>query len=207
VIAVGGSETLAHDLRSPLTSIVSYVDLLRGGGAGSLTDEQEAMLAVVARNAGRLMDLLDEQFPPMPVAAGPEAADEEPVRSVVVCDDTDDIRLFLEMLLTREGYDVIATRTGEEGLETVLRTHPDMVILDVGLPGMDGWQVLSGIRTMSTVPIVMLTGHSSEEDKAHGARGGADAYVTKPFDNTALLETIRGFLGDSHGAARGEANG
>ncbi len=59
-----GSDTLAHDLRSPLTSIVSYVDLLRTGGAGAVSDDQEAMLAVVARNADRLMGLLDEHFPP-----------------------------------------------------------------------------------------------------------------------------------------------
>ncbi|MGF7234983.1 MAG: histidine kinase dimerization/phospho-acceptor domain-containing protein [Frankia sp.] len=58
-----GSDTLAHDLRSPLTSIVSYVDLVRAGGAGALTDDQEAMLAVVARNADRLMRLLDDHFP------------------------------------------------------------------------------------------------------------------------------------------------
>ncbi|MGF7234984.1 MAG: response regulator transcription factor [Frankia sp.] len=126
--------------------------------------------------------------------------------SVVICDDTDDIRMVLEILLRREGYDVVSTRTGEEGLRAVLRTRPDMVILDVGLPELDGWQVLAGIRTISSVPIVMLTGHSSIADKAQGLRGGVTAYMTKPFNNGALLRTVRDFIehGDGGGNRAGD---
>ncbi len=128
-------------------------------------------------------------------------------QSVLVCDDTDDIRIVLEILLRREGYEVVSARTGDEGLRAVMRSRPDLVILDVGLPGLDGWQVLAGIRTISSVPIVMLTGHSSQADRAQGMRGGVTAYITKPFNNGALLTTVRDFIGSGDGGGNRVGDG
>jgi DNA-binding response OmpR family regulator len=111
--------------------------------------------------------------------------------SVLVVEDEADIRQLLRTLLEREGYSVSEATTGRDGVRQFHQNHPDIVILDVGLPDLDGWQVLERIRDMSDVPVLMLTALSTERDKVRGLNAGADDYLTKPFSRVELLARLQ----------------
>jgi DNA-binding response OmpR family regulator len=111
--------------------------------------------------------------------------------SVLVVEDEADIRQLLRTLLEREGYSVSEATTGRDGVRQFHQNHPDIVILDVGLPDLDGWQVLERIRDMSDVPVLMLTALSTERDKVRGFNAGADDYLTKPFSRVELLARLQ----------------
>jgi len=105
---------------------------------------------------------------------------------VLVVEDDKDIALGIQVVLTRSGFDVTGAADGREGLRSFHRMHPDLVILDIGLPALDGWSVLERIRDLSDVPVLILTAHGQESDKVRGLHGGADDYLTKPFGNAEL---------------------
>jgi DNA-binding response OmpR family regulator len=109
---------------------------------------------------------------------------------VLVVDDDADIRGLVRELLERSGYDVLEAPDGNEGLRVFYAEQPDLVILDVSMPGLDGWGVLERIRELSDVPVVMLTARAEELDKVRGLRAGADDYVTKPFGRQELLARV-----------------
>jgi DNA-binding response OmpR family regulator len=109
-------------------------------------------------------------------------------------DDDEDIRALLRLLLERAGYDVDDEPDGRSALRTFHNGRHDLVILDVTMPELDGWEVLDRIRDLSEVPVLMLTARDSESDRVRGLRGGADDYVTKPFDRDELLARIEGLL-------------
>lgn len=109
---------------------------------------------------------------------------------VLVVDDDADIRGLLSELLQRAGHSVIEAQDGREGLRLFHGEQPDLVILDVSMPGLDGWQTLERIRELSVVPVVMLTARDQELDKVRGLRAGADDYVTKPFGPQELLARV-----------------
>jgi DNA-binding response OmpR family regulator len=113
---------------------------------------------------------------------------------VLVVDDDDDIRALLGELLGRAGYDVIATAGGRDGLRALYESRPDVVVLDVSMPDLSGWEVLERIRDLSDVPVLMLTARGGELEKVRGLRGGADEYVTKPFGRQELLARIEALL-------------
>ncbi len=109
----------------------------------------------------------------------------------------DDDREFVELLRRRlegAGYRVVAALDGETGLRMLESARPDLVILDIMMPGMDGWEVCRRIRQISTVPILMLTAKGMTPDVVHGLELGADDYVTKPFQADVLLARIRALL-------------
>jgi len=112
---------------------------------------------------------------------------------VLVIEDEADIRQLLRALLEREGFTVSEAGEGRDGVRQFHQKHPDIVILDVGLPELDGWQVLERIRDMSDVPVLMLTALGTERDKVRGLNAGADDYLTKPFSRVELLarEAVR----------------
>ncbi len=110
---------------------------------------------------------------------------------VLTIEDDPDIRLLLRTMLGREGYSVSEAQTGREGLRAFHETRPDVVILDLGLPDLDGWQVLERIRDMSDAPVLVLTARSSEADKVRGLNAGADDYLTKPFSHVELLARLQ----------------
>jgi DNA-binding response OmpR family regulator len=116
------------------------------------------------------------------------------VPRVLVVDDEADIRGLVRALLERSGHEVIEAPDGQEGLRLFHAEQPDLVVLDVSMPGMDGWQTLERIRELSNVPVVMLTARTQEMDKVRGLRAGADDYVTKPFGRQELLARIDGHL-------------
>jgi DNA-binding response OmpR family regulator len=112
------------------------------------------------------------------------------VSAVLVVDDDADIRGLVSELLERAGHAVIDAGDGAEGLRLFYAEQPDLVILDVSMPGLDGWAVLERIRELSDVPVVMLTARAEELDKVRGLRAGADDYVTKPFGRQELLARV-----------------
>jgi len=100
---------------------------------------------------------------------------------VLIVEDDDEIAGAIAIVVQRHGYVSLLCSNGKDGLSTFFKESVDLVILDVGLPQMDGWHVLERLRELSDVPIMMLTAHDREGDKVKGLTAGADDYVTKPF--------------------------
>lgn len=115
---------------------------------------------------------------------------------IVVVDDEPQIRLMLRIALKSEGYDVVEAENGERGLEAVARHQPDMVILDLGLPDIDGHEVLASIRQWSSVPVIILSVRASDSEKVSALDTGAQDYVTKPFSVEELLARVRASIRD-----------
>jgi two-component system KDP operon response regulator KdpE len=116
------------------------------------------------------------------------------VTRILVVDDESQISRALSVNLRARGYDVDVAATGEKALELATRKHPDAVILDLGLPGIDGIEVVHGLRGWSSVPIVVLSVRDGEADKVAALDAGADDYVTKPFGMDELLARLRAAL-------------
>src|ERR671910_694115 len=115
-------------------------------------------------------------------------------RRILVVDDDPDIRGLLRVLLDRRGFAVTEARDGQEALRAFYAERPDLVVLDVAMPVLDGWKTLERIRELSDVPVVMLTAKADELEKTRGLRAGADDYVTKPFGRQELLARVEGLL-------------
>jgi two-component system response regulator RegX3 len=114
--------------------------------------------------------------------------------TVLLVDDDAKIRDLLRLYVEREGHRVLFAADGESALETALRTPPDLILLDVMLPGLDGFEVSRRIRDASDVPILLLTARSGEGDKVIGLDMGADDYVVKPFSPRELMARVRALL-------------
>jgi two-component system KDP operon response regulator KdpE len=116
------------------------------------------------------------------------------VTRILVVDDEPQILRALNTNLGARGYDVDLAPTGEKALELAPRKHPDLVILDLGLPGIDGVEVIRGLRGWTRVPIIVLSVREREADKVAALDAGADDYVTKPFGMDELLARLRAAL-------------
>jgi two-component system alkaline phosphatase synthesis response regulator PhoP len=114
-------------------------------------------------------------------------------RILVVEDDAETARL-LQMYLEDAGYEVLVTGRGDEGLELAMRRRPDVVLLDLMLPGLDGMEVCRRLRERSDVPILMLTARTLEEDRLAGFDLGADDYIQKPFSPREVVRRVRAVL-------------
>jgi len=110
---------------------------------------------------------------------------------ILIVDDEKSIRRFLGAGLTGQGYIVSAAETGEEAIDKTAELRPDLIVLDLGLPDMDGTEVIRRIRRLSAVPIVVLSVRNDEQGKVRALDLGADDYVTKPFGMEELTERIR----------------
>jgi DNA-binding response OmpR family regulator len=113
---------------------------------------------------------------------------------ILAVDDDADIRGLLRELLERAGYEVVEAASGREGLRALYAESPDLVLLDVSMPELDGWQTLERIRDVSDVPVLMLTARAAELEKVRGLKAGADDYVTKPFGRQELLARVEAHL-------------
>lgn len=113
---------------------------------------------------------------------------------VLIVDDDKNICDLLRLYLEKEGYSVILSHDGEEAVVKFNALKPDIVLLDVMLPGLDGWQVCREIRKKSNIPILMITAKSDTFDKVLGLELGADDYIVKPFDAKELLARIKAVL-------------
>ena len=107
--------------------------------------------------------------------------------AVLVVDDEAPIQRALSANLKVRDYDVLLASTGEQALQLAARHHPDVIILDLGLPGIDGIEVVRGLRGWTSVPIIILSARGSEADKVIALDAGADDYVSKPFGMAELL--------------------
>ena len=114
--------------------------------------------------------------------------------SVLIVEDDHNIQELLQMYLEKEGYAVTVASDGGQGLAKFRSIKPDLVLLDVMMPVMDGWSVCRAIRADSQTPIIMLTAKGETDDKVAGLKSGADDYVTKPFEMKELLARIEAVL-------------
>jgi len=118
---------------------------------------------------------------------------------ILVADDDPVLQRLLLHTLKLEGYDVVTASDGNQTLEAVTRDRPDLVILDVMMPEMDGWSVARAIRKESDVPLIFLTARIDDIDQVTGLEIGADEYVTKPFSPRVLVARVRALLRRTHG--------
>ena len=114
-----------------------------------------------------------------------------PNKKILVVDDDPNICELLRLYLTKEGYEVIIAHSGVKAIELFAAEMPLVVILDIMLPGTDGWQVCRSIRNMSNVPVIMLTAKGEIYDKVLGLELGADDYIVKPFEMKELIARIK----------------
>lgn len=116
------------------------------------------------------------------------------MKKILLIDDDRDLLKLLEVGLEQEGFEVLTAVDGSEGLRVAFRVHPDLVILDIMLPGMDGWETCRRLRELSGVPIIMLTAKAREMDIVRGLTLGADDYITKPFGVSELVARVQACL-------------
>ena len=110
---------------------------------------------------------------------------------ILIVEDEQGISNFMAAMLSANNYDVLVARTGQQA-RTMIASHcPDLVILDLGLPDMDGMEILKGIRTWSKLPVMVVSARTHERDKVEALDAGADDYITKPFGSAELLARIR----------------
>ena len=114
---------------------------------------------------------------------------------VLIVDDEADLRMLVRFILEPSGYEVLEAATGKEGLEVALATRPDLVLLDIQLPDMDGWTVLEAMsRDATKAPVVVFSAHSSPSTLNRAKEAGAAAYLVKPFDEEDLLGQVHRLL-------------
>ena len=124
---------------------------------------------------------------------------------VLVVDDEPQILRALAINLRARGYDVHLARTGREALEVAAAQHPELVVLDLGLPDLEGVEVIAGLRGWTSVPVLVLSGRSDSTDKVEALDAGADDYVTKPFGMDELLARMRAMVRRAGTGAEEEA--
>ncbi|OIR19652.1 KDP operon transcriptional regulatory protein KdpE [mine drainage metagenome] len=127
--------------------------------------------------------------------------------TIIVVEDEAQIRRFLRTTLVSEGYQVVEAQTGKQGLSDAATHKPDLIILDLGLPDMDGVELIKGVRTWSSVPIIILSARSQEGDKISALDAGANDYLVKPFGVGELLARMRVALRQAASAANGGEEG
>ena len=115
-------------------------------------------------------------------------------QTILVVDDEPNLVDLIRMTLEREGYQVTEAENGYKALERLREEMPDLVLLDVMMPEMDGMETLKEIRSASSVPVIMLTVRATEQDKVRGLELGADDYIAKPFSHRELVQRIKAVL-------------
>ena len=115
-------------------------------------------------------------------------------QTVMVVDDDPNIAQLVRLYLEKEGFQVTVQSRGDDAVEAFRKNPPNLMLLDIMLPGMDGWQVCRAIRQISTIPIIMLTAKDETFDKVLGLELGADDYVTKPFEGKELMARVKAVL-------------
>ena len=163
------------------------------GPAGPQTDHREASYGYSSgarppTRAGLVWERANSRYSPMSWARM------APVPFLLLIEDDDAIRTALELSLTRQGHRVVTAATGEDGLKLLREQRPDLIVLDVMLPGIDGFEVCRRIRRTDQLPIILLTARSDDIDVVVGLESGADDYVVKPVQGRVLDARIRAVL-------------
>ena len=121
-------------------------------------------------------------------------------RTILLVDDDESLRQVISQFLTQEGYRMITAGSGAEALKLFYSERPDAVLLDLMMPGMDGWEVCARLRELSNAPILLVTARTSQEDKLRGFRLGIDDYLSKPFSLAELAARLQAVLSRSRKA-------
>ncbi|MCD6082233.1 response regulator [candidate division WOR-3 bacterium] len=119
---------------------------------------------------------------------------------ILVVEDEPEIRILVKTILEKAGYSVVEAEDGEAALRLVNEEEPDLVLLDVMIPGIEGWEVCRRIRENEAtrrIPIIMVTVRTTDEDIQRSVECGANAHINKPFDQRELLDTIKKLLGET----------
>jgi DNA-binding response OmpR family regulator len=116
------------------------------------------------------------------------------VARILVIDDAPDLALIMRMLLERAGHEVITAENGRRGLRRFYEDRPDLVVLDLQMPGLDGWETLERLRDLSEVPVLIHSGHSPSQDELSRLRPGVDAFKPKPTWGNELTELVDDLL-------------
>ena len=127
-------------------------------------------------------------------AAAPQKGSFEMAKSILIVEDDNNIADLLRLYLEKEGYQATIAADGTQGIDLYRKLRPDLVLLDVMMPGVDGWGVLRAIRQDSQTPVIMLTAKGETTDKVSGLKQGADDYITKPFEMKEVLARIEAVL-------------
>jgi len=172
----------------------------RGSGTSRISGITEALrlspppAAVTIPPEAGVFDLLEEHSPP-PLRSG---AHGQPASKVLLVDDEDSLRKVMRDLLERDGYLVTEARDGVQALDQVDRVGPDIIVLDLNLPGLDGYGVLSHLRSRpatANIPVIVLTAKGDEDNEVRVFELGADDFLTKPFRARALSARLEAVLG------------
>ncbi|MCS7251234.1 MAG: response regulator transcription factor [Anaerolineae bacterium] len=115
-------------------------------------------------------------------------------KKILIIEDDAELARFLAWQLGQGGYQVLIAHTGQEGLELLRSQNPNLILLDLMLPGIDGWEVLQAIRSTSEIPVIIVSALGAESDIVRGLENGADDYLTKPFGPRQLLARIQAVL-------------
>ena len=115
-------------------------------------------------------------------------------QTILVVDDDPNIAQLVRLYLEKEGYAVTVVARGDEAVAAFQKNPPSLILLDIMLPGMDGWQVCRAIRQSSNIPIIMLSAKDETFDKVLGLELGADDYITKPFEGKELVARVKAVL-------------
>jgi two-component system, OmpR family, response regulator ResD len=127
-------------------------------------------------------------------------------KTILLVDDEEAILEILEMNLEREGFKVLKADSGQAALQQVRSGNPDLIMLDVGLPDMSGFEVCQKLRQATQAPIIMVTARGQDEDKIHGLETGADDYIVKPFNPKELVARVKAMLRRSEGVQKAPNN-
>ena len=119
---------------------------------------------------------------------------------ILLVDDNNDILRFVNQILQLEGHTVSIARNGMEALQNAAADQPDAVVLDVNMPGMEGWEVCRRIKQQFNIPVMLLTVRAEKDDLKLGAEVGADVYLPKPFEITVFLSSLNAMLRKSYGS-------
>src|SRR5258708_30377682 len=160
---------------------------------------------------GRSARIGRNQGTPSPQLAGPHRGPAQPRRDrrmstqplVLVADDEPRITKLVQIALSEEGFRVVTANSGEQALQKAEEIRPDIVLLDIVMPDLDGIEVMRQLRERRPVPVILLTAKGSTADKAKGLDLGADDYIAKPFHPDELAARVRAVLRRSGGAAPG----
>lgn len=128
-------------------------------------------------------------------------------QKVLIADDEAPIREILKIYCEKEGFDVIEAADGAEAILKVQSEKPDIIILDIMMPVLDGLEVCKQVRKMSDIPIIMLTAKDDDDDRILGLEIGADDYITKPFNNREVIARVKAVLRRSSAVKKDEAGG
>ena len=126
--------------------------------------------------------------------------------NIIIIEDEKNICSFIEHILEPQGYRVISANTGKEGLQYITSEHPDVILLDLGLPDMDGLKLIEQVRSWSITPIIVISARTLEKSKIAALDLGADDYLPKPFNDRELVARIRAILRRSHWSEQQQNN-